>query len=147
MEICRRNYIQLAVFSRKTSEYPKTAEAGVATVFNITGWTNPRDCWNNNPSVDLSKTESITNKKSKGKEKKGSKTDKKHQKVNDNNYLNLNYHENDSIEFEEQQIALREKKLSKDAFVKNAVVEAEALKLANLVKKKELGLYCRQEIL
>ncbi|CAB4440447.1 unnamed protein product [Rhizophagus irregularis] len=102
---------------------------------------------NENPSVDLSKTESITNKKSKGKEKKGSKTDKKHQKVNDNNYLNLNYHENDSIEFEEQQIALREKKLSKDAFVKNAVVEAEALKLANLVKKKELGLYCRQEIL
>uniref|UniRef100_U9TSV7 Uncharacterized protein n=1 Tax=Rhizophagus irregularis (strain DAOM 181602 / DAOM 197198 / MUCL 43194) TaxID=747089 RepID=U9TSV7_RHIID len=24
-----------------------TSEAGVATVFNITGWTNPRDCWNN----------------------------------------------------------------------------------------------------
>jgi hypothetical protein len=29
-------------------EYPKTSEVGVATVFNVTGWTNPRDCWNNN---------------------------------------------------------------------------------------------------
>jgi hypothetical protein len=48
----------IAVFSQKTSvkkaiystipiEYPKTSEAGVATVFNVTEWTNPRDCWNN----------------------------------------------------------------------------------------------------
>ena len=48
----------IAVFSQKTSvkeviystvpvEYPKTSESGVATVFNITGWTNPKDCWNN----------------------------------------------------------------------------------------------------
>uniref|UniRef100_U9V3T5 Galactose oxidase n=1 Tax=Rhizophagus irregularis (strain DAOM 181602 / DAOM 197198 / MUCL 43194) TaxID=747089 RepID=U9V3T5_RHIID len=132
----------IAVFSQKISvkeviystipiEYPMTSEAGVATVFNVTGWTNQRDflkilffrsnihlgsggqglikdcpCFVDfdsddwikinhkqvenktyayNPSVDLSKMESITNKK--------------------------NYHENDSIEFEEQQIALREKKL------------------------------------
>ena len=48
----------IAIFSRKTRveevhysavliEYPKTSEAGVATVYNITGWTNPRDCWKN----------------------------------------------------------------------------------------------------
>ncbi|PKK75373.1 hypothetical protein RhiirC2_773695 [Rhizophagus irregularis] len=48
----------IAVFSQKISvkeviystipiEYPKTSEAGVATVFNVTGWTNQRDCWNN----------------------------------------------------------------------------------------------------
>lgn len=48
----------IAVFSQKTSvkeviystvpvEYPKTSESGVATVFNITGWTNPKDCWKN----------------------------------------------------------------------------------------------------
>ena len=48
----------IAVFSQKTSvkeviystipvEYPKTSESGVATVFNVTGWTNPKDCWNN----------------------------------------------------------------------------------------------------
>ncbi|CAB4426981.1 unnamed protein product [Rhizophagus irregularis] len=47
----------IAVFSQKTSvkeviystipiEYPKTSEAGVATV-NVTGWTNQGDCWNN----------------------------------------------------------------------------------------------------
>ena len=28
-------------------EYPKTSELGVATVYNITGWTNPKDCWKN----------------------------------------------------------------------------------------------------
>jgi hypothetical protein len=28
-------------------EYPKTSESGVATVYNITGWKNPRDCWKN----------------------------------------------------------------------------------------------------
>jgi hypothetical protein len=48
----------IAVFSQKASvkeviystipiEYPKTSEVSVATVFNVTGWTNPRDCWNN----------------------------------------------------------------------------------------------------
>ncbi|EXX57144.1 hypothetical protein GLOIN_2v1782187 [Rhizophagus irregularis DAOM 181602=DAOM 197198] len=48
----------IAVFSQKISvkeviystipiEYPMTSEAGVATVFNVTGWTNQRDCWNN----------------------------------------------------------------------------------------------------
>ncbi|CAB5214774.1 unnamed protein product [Rhizophagus irregularis] len=44
----------IAVFSQKISvkeviystipiEYPMTSEAGVATVFNVTGWTNQRD--------------------------------------------------------------------------------------------------------
>jgi hypothetical protein len=58
------------------------------------------------------------------------------------NYLNLDYHENDSIEFEEQQIALREKKLQKKLLLEKLLLkpEAEALELANLVKKKELGL-------
>ncbi|CAB5322822.1 unnamed protein product [Rhizophagus irregularis] len=48
----------IAIFSRKTHvqevhyatvpiEYPKTSEYGVATVYNITGWKNPRDCWKN----------------------------------------------------------------------------------------------------
>lgn len=48
----------IAIFSTKTRikevhystvpiEYPKTSELGVATVYNITGWTNPRDCWKN----------------------------------------------------------------------------------------------------
>ena len=48
----------IAIFSRKTHvqevhyatvpiEYPKTSESGVATVYNITGWKNPRDCWKN----------------------------------------------------------------------------------------------------
>ena len=47
----------IAIFSRKTRvkevhysavpiEYPKTSEEGVATAYNITGWTNLRDCWN-----------------------------------------------------------------------------------------------------
>jgi Na+-translocating ferredoxin:NAD+ oxidoreductase RnfC subunit len=46
----------IAVFSQKASvkeviystipiKYPKTSEIGV--IFNVTGWTNPRDCWNN----------------------------------------------------------------------------------------------------
>ncbi|CAI2190386.1 5348_t:CDS:2 [Funneliformis geosporum] len=45
----------IAFFSRKTQvkevyystvpiEYPKTSEEGVAITYNITGWTNPRDC-------------------------------------------------------------------------------------------------------
>lgn len=48
----------IAVFSRKTQvqevhyatvpiEYPKTSESGVATVYNVTGWKNPRECWKN----------------------------------------------------------------------------------------------------
>lgn len=48
----------IAVFSQKTSikeviystvpvDYPKTSESDVATVFNVTGWANPKDCWNN----------------------------------------------------------------------------------------------------
>ena len=52
------NEDSVAIFSRKTQvqeiyhsavpiEYPKTSEIGVATVYNITGWKNPRDCWNN----------------------------------------------------------------------------------------------------
>jgi hypothetical protein len=43
------------VFSQKTSvkeviystipiKYPKTSEVGVAIVFNVTGWNNPRAC-------------------------------------------------------------------------------------------------------
>jgi hypothetical protein len=39
----------IAMFSQKASvkeviysiKYPKTSEVGVATVFNVTGWTNP----------------------------------------------------------------------------------------------------------
>ncbi|CAB4384848.1 unnamed protein product [Rhizophagus irregularis] len=48
----------IAIFSRKTHvqeihyatvpiEYPKTSEYGIATVYNITGSKNPRDCWKN----------------------------------------------------------------------------------------------------
>ncbi|UZO07635.1 uncharacterized protein OCT59_027916 [Rhizophagus irregularis] len=48
----------IAIFSRKTHvqeihyatvpiEYPKTSEYGVATVYNITGSKNLRDCWKN----------------------------------------------------------------------------------------------------
>jgi hypothetical protein len=48
----------IAIFSRKTHvqevhyitvpiEYPKTSELGVATVYSVTGWKNPRDCWKN----------------------------------------------------------------------------------------------------
>ncbi|GBC37794.2 uncharacterized protein OCT59_005589 [Rhizophagus irregularis] len=48
----------IAIFSKKTHvqeihyatvpiEYPKTSEYGVATVYNITGSKNPRDCWKN----------------------------------------------------------------------------------------------------
>ena len=48
----------IAIFSSKTQirevhystvpiEYPKTSELGVATVYNITGWSNPKDCWKN----------------------------------------------------------------------------------------------------
>ncbi len=52
------NEESIAIFSTKTRvkevyystvpiEYPKTSESGVATVYNITGWNNPRDCWKN----------------------------------------------------------------------------------------------------
>ncbi len=52
------NEESIAIFSSKTCvkevhystvpiEYPKTSELGVATVYNITGWTNPKDCWKN----------------------------------------------------------------------------------------------------
>ena len=34
-------------YSAVPIEYPKTSELGVATVYNITGWTNSRDCWKN----------------------------------------------------------------------------------------------------
>ena len=52
------NEASIAIFSSKTRveevyysavpiEYPKTSESGVATAYNITDWTNPRDCWKN----------------------------------------------------------------------------------------------------
>lgn len=83
----------------------------------------------------------MKNKKSKDKEKEAKQT-KKRQKVNDNDDLNLDYYENDSIKFEEQEIALKKKLqiLSKEASVRKAIAEAEALELANLAKRKELGL-------
>ncbi|CAB5388430.1 unnamed protein product [Rhizophagus irregularis] len=48
----------IAIFSRKTHiqevhyatvpiEYPKTSEYGVAIIYNITDWKNPRDYWKN----------------------------------------------------------------------------------------------------
>lgn len=57
-DLSDENEDSIAIFSRKTQvqeiyystvpiEYPKTSEIGVATVYNITGWKNPRDCWNN----------------------------------------------------------------------------------------------------
>src|SRR5579859_6684004 len=52
------NKDSVAIFLRKTQvqeiyhstvpiEYPKTLEIGIAKVYNITGWKNSRDCWNN----------------------------------------------------------------------------------------------------
>ena len=89
------------------------------------------------------------NKKSKEKDKEKKKEEKqitetkKRKKVDDNN-SNINYYENDNdIELNEQEVVLEEKKLqilSKKASIRKALAEAEALELANLAKKKELGL-------
>jgi len=49
------NEESIAIFSSKTCvkkvhystvpiKYPKTLELGIATVYNIIGWTNPKDC-------------------------------------------------------------------------------------------------------
>ena len=34
-------------YSTVLIEYPKTSELDIVTVYNITGWNNPRDCWKN----------------------------------------------------------------------------------------------------
>jgi hypothetical protein len=37
--------VKEVIYSTIPIKYPKTSEIGV--IFNVTGWTNPRDCWNN----------------------------------------------------------------------------------------------------
>ncbi|CAB5377238.1 unnamed protein product [Rhizophagus irregularis] len=142
--------VKEVIYSTIPIEYPKTSEAGVATVFNVTGWTNQRDCWNNIQYlfgsggqglikdcpcfVDFDSDDwiKINHKQVENKTYAlyfGSLESKCRFKQNGElSVLNLKN--------------LREKKLQKKLLLEKLLLkpEAEALELANLVKKKELGL-------
>ncbi|RIA88193.1 hypothetical protein C1645_739574 [Glomus cerebriforme] len=112
----------------------------------ISEYLDKREIKRNMPNQLYKKVHKIKKKKKEmGGKKEEKEIPKKCQKFvhNDNDYLDINYHENDSIELEEQKITLKEKKLqilSHEAMVRKALAEAESLELANLEKKKELGL-------
>ncbi|PKY28722.1 hypothetical protein RhiirB3_391270 [Rhizophagus irregularis] len=154
----------IAIFSRKTHvqevhyatvpiEYPKTSEYGVATVYNITGWKNPRDCWKNiQYSLGGGGQSSIKNCPFFGnisvkKEERNCMGIKRCEFI-DPEIINMSHNEVDFDsefwqEIKERKIALKERELQicvQEAAARKALAEAEAMELINLEKKKSLGL-------
>ncbi|CAB4482654.1 unnamed protein product [Rhizophagus irregularis] len=106
----RKKHVQEVHYATVPIEYPKTSEYGVATVYNITGWKNPRDCWKNiQYSLGGGGQSSIKNCPFFEERKK-------------------------ALKERELQICVQE------AAARKALAEAEAMELINLEKKKSLGL-------